>query len=356
MRKLAIWAFGLALSLSAVATKDPVDPCVLKLENAGHVPVVLHFLPFHLEYTPLLSAILSLSHSADVPIIYRPVFLYSFNELPLWHGFVRIESHFKDLPTPRFREAVLVYNRTERRTLVDMALLGPLVRSHPGSIDESQRVFLARERPTAELLAMEGHQLRARPEAINQRSPEADMDTHAASMVSRLEPGSQTHALVPTTHTSTVEFKKCGTGRSDTLKNLVAESLKRGGQSPRIVLDARETTLTPEESERTAKRVVGHLQAHWDRGYPERLHELRILGPDFDHVFVLLTEEHFGLIKPQEMPVVQRIYGTSNHVRLFRSGEGPDQKIVIPPNSALFTEIESDADGSRPPLIRLKQP
>ncbi|MEZ4668702.1 MAG: hypothetical protein R3E39_12390 [Anaerolineae bacterium] len=63
-------------------------------------------------------------------------------------------------------------------------------------------------------------------------------------------------------------------GDSNTVRNAVNNSIKRGGQARIIVIDARGSGLTLEEAERSLRRVAGIQQG--------RLDSLRIVGDGFD--------------------------------------------------------------------------
>lgn len=305
MRLLCLAALWLSQPVGAVR----ID-CVGQLANGQLPQVLVHFLPFPIEYSPQLSAILAQTELAGVLAFHEPVLSYGFASLPNWERFHPLHS-----TTPvQLREVVLVYNRTERRAVAEIALLG-LPAPKAGVIDETERSFLERERPTAELLCSEGRHVISKMEEVGTRNAEACLKTIDSQIVECGLGEQVQYATVPIVLLSTVEFKRTDRGRSGTLLELVAKSLKRGGQSPNIILDARDTELTPEESERTIKRVIGYLQTHWDRGYPDRLRELRIVGPDFDHLYVLVVEDELSELNPPMVPGVQKFYGSQNQAR-----------------------------------------
>jgi len=121
-----------------------------------------------------------------------------------------------------------------------------------GNIDETERTFGAkREKPIADKLAMEGHNVKALRETGQGRQPDA------------LVNGIKT------------EFKKLEPGaNSNTVKGSINDSVRRGGQARDIVIDARSSKL----SEAEARRGLDRSRAI-TRG---KLDSARIIGDGYD--------------------------------------------------------------------------
>ena len=122
-----------------------------------------------------------------------------------------------------------------------------------GKIDESERSFDAkREKPIAEYLAKEGHDVKSLKEVSNQ--------------------GRQADALVDGKKT---EFKKLEPGATNsTVKGCINDSVRRGGQARDMVIDARGSGLSKSEANRGLDRAQGITRG--------RLDSARVLGDDYN--------------------------------------------------------------------------
>ncbi len=72
-----------------------------------------------------------------------------------------------------------------------------------------------------------------------------------------------------------IEFKTLETGATNsTIKNVISDSVRRGGQARHIIFDARESNLTKAETERGLARSGGITRG--------RVDGVRVIGDDFD--------------------------------------------------------------------------
>lgn len=118
-----------------------------------------------------------------------------------------------------------------------------------GSIDESQEKLLAHETPAAQLMAEEGANVLAL-KAVNQQGVRT-ADTEVTPL------GKQESHRVELKATSDNADGKVD---SKTVLNRVWHSLKGGGQSPHIMIDARNSSLTVMEAQRAAFRIAGKMK------------------------------------------------------------------------------------------------
>ncbi len=126
-----------------------------------------------------------------------------------------------------------------------------LAASGTGSIDESDRKFSPEEKLIADVLSGEGKTVKSLPEPGTTRVPDASVDG------------------VPT------EFKTLNPGASDgTVKNVINNSIKGGGQARDIVIDARGSGLTAEQALKGLARAKGIARGLID--------SVRIIGDGFD--------------------------------------------------------------------------
>ena len=126
-----------------------------------------------------------------------------------------------------------------------------LAASGAGSIDESDRTFSPQEKRIADILSGEGKTVKSLPEPGTKRVPDASVDG------------------VPT------EFKTLKPGARDgTVKNVISDSIKDGGQARDIVIDARGSGLTEEQALQGLKRAKGITRGLID--------SVRIIGDGFD--------------------------------------------------------------------------
>jgi hypothetical protein len=68
------------------------------------------------------------------------------------------------------------------------------------------------------------------------------------------------------------------------------------GQAPFIVADVSKTSLNEAEIFRVVRRLIGYLREHFDRGYAERVRELRVISAKSDFTYVFLTLEEAVLL------------------------------------------------------------
>ena len=120
-----------------------------------------------------------------------------------------------------------------------------------GRIDERARPFLDKERALAEYLAQEGREVISLPESGPYRGGDA--------LVDGVE----------------VEFKKLDPGATDTtIRNVINNSIRRGGQARNIIIDTRDSGLTLEQARLGLARARNITRGRVDR--------VRIVGDDFD--------------------------------------------------------------------------
>jgi hypothetical protein len=122
----------------------------------------------------------------------------------------------------------------------------------PGSIDESERPFLPKERRIAELLASEGKSVKAKREISKQRSADAEVDGILTEFKT-LDPSWATNASI---------------------KNVINKSIRHQGQARHIIIDARGTHLSESDAHRGLARA-----RNITRG---KLDTVRIIGDRFD--------------------------------------------------------------------------
>jgi len=121
----------------------------------------------------------------------------------------------------------------------------------PGIIDESEKVFSSKEKRIADKLTEEGKNVKAKKETEIGRTGDAEVD------------GVKT------------EFKTLDPGaNSATVKNSINNSIRRGGQARDIIIDARNSGLTPEEAARGLARSKAITRGKVD--------SVRIIGDGFD--------------------------------------------------------------------------
>ncbi len=135
----------------------------------------------------------------------------------------------------------------------------------PGKLDETLAALSAQERAAAEILVQEGHSVTAL--RANEIEGQRTADLKVAS----------------DTEERTIEVKSptddsTGVVDSETVKNRVWSSLRGGGQSPNIIIDARQSGLTLEEAQRSGFRLMGLLKQPQYARFRDRLSTLRILG------------------------------------------------------------------------------
>ena len=127
-------------------------------------------------------------------------------------------------------------------------------------IDESERPFSAEERRVAEKLQSEGRKVKALLEGKKkgQRCPDALVDG------------------VPTEFKTSIP-KPGEVTDSETIRNVVNNSIRREGQARHIIIDARGTDLTKEEADRGLRRAAGIARG--------KLDYVRIIGDGYDIPF-----------------------------------------------------------------------
>lgn len=130
-----------------------------------------------------------------------------------------------------------------------------------GIIDESERRFSPEERRIAEVLQSEGKYVKALPE-IGHRGRFADAEI-GDQPISEQCPG--VHA----------EFKALAPGASSaTVRNVINNSIRRGGQARHIIIYSGSSGLTQEEAIRGLARAEGITRG--------RVDSVRIIGDGFD--------------------------------------------------------------------------
>jgi hypothetical protein len=125
-----------------------------------------------------------------------------------------------------------------------------------GSIDESERPFLSKERQIAELLASEGKYVKAKAEPNGQRMADAEVDG-VLTEFKTLKPPNAINSAV---------------------KNTINNSIRDGGQARHIIIDARGSGLTEFEARRGLARARSIT-----RGLVEWV---RLIGDGFDLIEV----------------------------------------------------------------------
>lgn len=134
-----------------------------------------------------------------------------------------------------------------------------------GSIDESRSRLTQLERSAAGILTEEGNQVIALKAVNLQGQRTADIKVVNGAIEQAIEIKSPSD-------------DETGDVKSETIKNRVWSSLQGGGQSPHILIDARNSNLTLEEAQRGAFRIAGLLKQEKYRRYRDRLRSLRIVG------------------------------------------------------------------------------
>lgn len=130
-----------------------------------------------------------------------------------------------------------------------------------GSIDESGRTFSIEERNIAEILASEGKYIKALAEI-------GHIGRFADALVSDQPVSDDTLGIL-------VEFKHLRSGAaSTTIRNVVNNSIRRGGQARHIVIYAAGSGLTELEANAGLARARGIARG--------RLDSVRIIGDGFD--------------------------------------------------------------------------
>jgi len=121
-----------------------------------------------------------------------------------------------------------------------------------GQIDESERRFSPEERRIAEILVREGRMVSAKAEVKHKRMGDAIVDG------------------------TLMEFKSLTTTTADseTIRNTINNSIRRGGQARHIIIDARRSGLTEVEAIRGLARVRNITRGMMD--------SVRIIGDRFD--------------------------------------------------------------------------
>ncbi len=176
-----------------------------------------------------------------------------------------------------------------------------------GTIDETQKQLLEREKPTAEFLRLEGHSFVSLPELPNQRNPEGiilyRIPIRKPVQLKKLEIAElkikknlfrgvgikafDIYRFDTVEKQVEVEFKSPDSLNvsSKGLINLLAGSLRNGGQAPYIVLDLRRANVAEVESIRAVSKLLGMIRENWHSGWGDRIYELRVIGNGFDHFF-----------------------------------------------------------------------
>lgn len=120
-----------------------------------------------------------------------------------------------------------------------------------GVIDESEARFKLKERRVAELLSVEGSNVKAIPVTPSRRTADAIVDGHR------------------------VEFKTPDPGATDgTIVNEVQQSIRGGGQARDIIVDARRSGVSEVEAKIALERISGVTRG--------KLDSVRIVGDGFD--------------------------------------------------------------------------
>jgi hypothetical protein len=119
------------------------------------------------------------------------------------------------------------------------------------SIDESERTFSPEEKRIAEILKNEGKNIKAKAEVPGERTADAEVDGVES------------------------EFKSLSPGaKNSTVRNSINNSIRRGGQSRDMIIDARGSGLTKVEAQRGLARAKNIARGKID--------SVRIIGDSFD--------------------------------------------------------------------------
>jgi hypothetical protein len=119
------------------------------------------------------------------------------------------------------------------------------------SIDESERTFSPEEKRIAEILKNEGKNIKAKAEVPGERTADAEVDGVES------------------------EFKSLAPGaKNSTVRNSINNSIRRGGQSRDMIIDARGSGLTKVEAQRGLARAKNIARGKID--------SVRIIGDSFD--------------------------------------------------------------------------
>lgn len=172
----------------------------------------------------------------------------------------------------------------------------------PGMLDESDKRLSDSERAAVGKVVGEGHDFEAIRERPFQRNPEGrlfvptikiNVDSESLALVAPELEKERPWDLDPQTYREiSFEVKSPQPGASTmTIYRLIKASLKRGGQAPLLLIDARYTAITEEMSYHAVTKLLKLFQTHWNERPVDRLNELRILGPNFDHLFLFINEE-----------------------------------------------------------------
>ncbi len=121
-----------------------------------------------------------------------------------------------------------------------------------GSIDESEKFFLPKERRIAELLVAEGKHVKAKQERTGQRTGDAEVDGVLTEFKTLTPPYADNAAV----------------------KNTINNSIRKGGQARHIIIDARNSGLTAAEAYRGLARAKNITRGLVDT--------VRIVGDGFD--------------------------------------------------------------------------
>jgi len=130
-----------------------------------------------------------------------------------------------------------------------------------GIIDETEKQFSPDERAIADYLAVRGSHIKALAETGVGRQADALVDG-AATEFKSLYPDAD----------------------SNTIRQTVNDSLRRGGQARNMIIDARQSKLTPTEAETSLRRIRGILETGIQQKRQGQLDRLRIIGNGFDVV------------------------------------------------------------------------
>lgn len=145
-----------------------------------------------------------------------------------------------------------------------------------GTVDESQSRFLPQEQPAVEMLRSEGHSILRLKEVPGRPNPEG---------VLRFRGRDENTVERFPFEIKTPDRRTC----PRTVRNCVWESLKRGGQAPYLLVDARATDLTEAGSIEAVRELVRGFWKKRDLAMHRKLRELRIVGRDFDETYVFFS-------------------------------------------------------------------
>jgi hypothetical protein len=310
MRIFGLLAWG-GMSFGTVIVRDECNNELVKtalqwehvtLPDLGEA--ILQYSPVLFQGNAIMEPRYGICIPCTMPLLDVSPTKINFNSLPFWEKDVLtpdliLRASIAERNPIAYFNFYLVYSQTEIR------LLGQ-IKSHRfaaymnafqvfGNINTKSKKLTEQEGLVTDLLKNEGFSFVSRPERPHQRNPEGILLVHEMGFrriegIRDVETDQALYQNFLAQMKYTVEFKSPeGKGGSQKLAARLTDSMKDGGQSPYVIVDARNTNATRTNAIEAIELLIHWIQYNWLSR--SAIREVRIVGPNFDYHFTLWSDD-----------------------------------------------------------------